>query len=154
VWTTANLHMPTCSLETPQKIAHSRELDADETKVVTETWAYQSGNVEDQSLLECYVLWQIVTDLSGRVLAAFAFCQSTKCLYVFNCFWVRSLWWKKTCVNTALSLPVLLNQQPQLNKYKVCTKYTNPVRHTLVSLRMCSLIILFQFNFYRRHFQL
>jgi hypothetical protein len=66
----------------PIKTAHSPELDADETKVVVDTWAYQSGSVEDQNLLGCYVVWQIVTDISGRVLPALGLCQSTKCLYL------------------------------------------------------------------------
>ena len=73
-------------------------------------------------------------------------------VFVFNCCKLRSLWWKKACVNKALGLLVPLNQRLQLNKCNVCTKYTDSVRHTPVNLRMCSLITLF--HFYIRHFQL
>jgi len=75
-------------------------------------------------------------------------------VFVFNRLRVRSLWWKKACVHKALGLLVLLNQRLQLNKCNVCTKYTDPLRHTLVYIRMCSVITLFQFHVYRRHFQL
>jgi hypothetical protein len=73
--------------------------------------------------------------------------------FVFNCFRVWSLWWKMACVKKALGLLVPSNQRLQLNKCNVYRKYIAAVRHSLVNLRMCSLITLFQFYFYRRHFQ-
>jgi len=86
--------------------------------------------------------------------AAWVWILSTHEVFVCNCFRVRSLWWKKACVHKALGQLVLLNQRLQLNKCNVCTKCTDPLHHTLVYVRMCSVIILFHFYVYRRHFQL